>query len=120
MVGESEGTGSVNSYYWNREDDSTHACDMLDPRTVRVDNDAWRVAKDMVGLFLVSTVFLGIDHNFYGDGPPLLFETMVFHDNLVDLFCDRYSTAAAARIGHASVVEQLRAGKTPNQIVRAA
>lgn len=26
----------------------------------------------------VSTVFLGIDHNFFGEGPPLLFETMVF------------------------------------------
>lgn len=26
----------------------------------------------------VSTVFLGLDHRFSGDGPPLLFETMVF------------------------------------------
>jgi len=26
----------------------------------------------------VSTVFLGIDHNFYGIGAPILFETMVF------------------------------------------
>ena len=26
----------------------------------------------------VSTVFLGLDHNFSGHGPPLLFETMVF------------------------------------------
>jgi len=26
---------------------------------------------------LVSTVFLGIDHRFVGDGPPLLFETMI-------------------------------------------
>ena len=26
----------------------------------------------------VSTVFLGIDHNFLDDGPPILFETMVF------------------------------------------
>lgn len=27
----------------------------------------------------VSTVFLGVDHNFYGEGPPILFETMVFY-----------------------------------------
>lgn len=27
----------------------------------------------------VSTVFLGINHNFDETGPPLLFETMVFH-----------------------------------------
>ena len=26
----------------------------------------------------VSTVFLGLDHNIYGDGPPVLFETMIF------------------------------------------
>jgi hypothetical protein len=29
------------------------------------------------GPFLVSTVFLGLNHN-WGDGPPLLFETMIF------------------------------------------
>lgn len=29
--------------------------------------------------YRVSTVFLGIDHN-WGEGPPLLFETMVFRD----------------------------------------
>ena len=27
---------------------------------------------------LVSTVFMGLDHNFCGEGPPLVFETMVF------------------------------------------
>lgn len=26
----------------------------------------------------VSTVFLGLDHNFFDEGPPLLFETMAF------------------------------------------
>ena len=26
----------------------------------------------------VSTVFLGLDHNFLDEGPPILFETMVF------------------------------------------
>lgn len=26
----------------------------------------------------VSTIFLGLDHNF-GDGPPILWETMMFH-----------------------------------------
>lgn len=35
------------------------------------------VAKTQIGEVGVSTVFLGIDHNF-GDGPPLLFETMIF------------------------------------------
>ena len=33
------------------------------------------VARTAKGNVSVSTVFLGIDHNFGGDGPPLLFET---------------------------------------------
>lgn len=36
-----------------------------------------RVALTQVGPCTVSTVFLGLDHNYFG-GPPLLFETMVF------------------------------------------
>ena len=35
------------------------------------------VAQHMVGSVKVSTVFLGLDHQ-YGDGPPILWETMVF------------------------------------------
>jgi len=30
------------------------------------------------GDIVVSTTFLGIDHNLFGEGPPILFETMVF------------------------------------------
>jgi hypothetical protein len=37
------------------------------------------VAKTQVGPLRVSTVFLGVDHSF-GDGPPVLFETMIFGD----------------------------------------
>ncbi len=51
----------------------------------------------------VSTVFLGIDHN-YGDGPPLLFETMVFGgEDDQELF--RYSTWDEAEKGHQMAVE---------------
>jgi hypothetical protein len=38
------------------------------------------VKQETVGRFWVSTCFLGLDQNFFGDGPPLLFETMVFRD----------------------------------------
>jgi len=36
------------------------------------------VRQEEVGKFFVSTVFLGLDHDFSFEGPPLLFETMVF------------------------------------------
>ena len=37
-----------------------------------------RVAKDYIGSAEVSTVFLGLDHNFSDRGNPILWETMVF------------------------------------------
>jgi hypothetical protein len=37
-----------------------------------------RVADSVIGRFRVSTVFLGVDHNWGGEGPPILFETMTF------------------------------------------
>ena len=51
----------------------------------------------------VSTVFLGLDHR-WGDGSPLLFETMIFggrHDN----FQDRYTTWDESELGHYKVIE---------------
>ena len=47
----------------------------------------------------VSTVFLGLDHRFGGNGPPLLFETMVF-GGVHDGDMDRYSTWDKAIEGH--------------------
>jgi hypothetical protein len=47
----------------------------------------------------VSTVFLGIDHRHFGDGPPILFETMVF-GGAHDQSQERYCTRAEALEGH--------------------
>lgn len=53
----------------------------------------------------VSTVFLrGINHQFNPQGPPLLFETMVFGGSL-DREQGRYSTWAEAEAGHKHWVE---------------
>lgn len=37
------------------------------------------VAKTRIGELMISTVFLGFDHNFLG-GEPMLFETMIFDE----------------------------------------
>lgn len=37
-----------------------------------------RVRLTRVGPYFVSTVFLGLDHSFGQDGPPVVFETMVY------------------------------------------
>ena len=77
------------------------------------DEAAKRVAKDAVGDAEISTVFLGINHQ-YGDGPPVLWETMIFggsHDQ--DQW--RYISEQDARVGHERVVVALREGRDPNE-----
>ena len=54
----------------------------------------------------VSTVWLGFDHNFCRQGPPLIFETMVFGWYGSDLSQVRYSTEGEALEGHAKMVKQ--------------
>jgi hypothetical protein len=46
----------------------------------------------------ISTVFLSLDHN-WGDGPPLIFETMVFGGKY-DQEQERYATETEALAGH--------------------
>lgn len=55
----------------------------------------------------VSTVFLGIDHNFGGEGLPILFETMVFGGPL-DQEQVRYSTWNEAEAGHKAIVKRVK------------
>jgi hypothetical protein len=56
------------------------------------------VAKDEFPDCRVSTVFLGLDHNF-NDGPPLLWETMIFGGEH-DQHQERYTSRAGALEGH--------------------
>lgn len=73
------------------------------------DEMAWPqkgVENDKVGVSEVSTVFLGINHQF-GGGPPLIFESMVFGGPL-DQEQRRYSTELEARAGHAELLELVR------------
>ena len=72
-----------------------------------------RIARDEVGSVTVSTVFIGLDHQF-GDGPPLLFETLVMGGRL-DGEMDRYSTWDEAAAGHVAMcvkVKLAEAGET--------
>lgn len=64
----------------------------------------------------ISTVFLGIDHRYHGEGPPILFETMVFGLSMEDCdFMMRYSTWDDAETGHKVVVRKVK-----EQLARAA
>lgn len=66
------------------------------------------VAHDeLPGGILVSTVFLGLDHNFFGSSRPILYETMVFGGPL-DQEQERYATRDEALAGHARWLAQAK------------
>jgi len=63
------------------------------------------VRKTTIGDVEVSTVWLGIDHQ-HGDGPPLIFETMIFGgDHHGETW--RYPTHDDAVAGHEAVTAAL-------------
>jgi hypothetical protein len=68
--------------------------------------DKRRVARDKVGEYEVSTVFLTFDHGWDG-GPPVLWETMIFggkYDDWINEYQVRYTSLADAKAGHAEAV----------------
>lgn len=64
------------------------------------------VEQTMVGTVKVSTVFLGLDHSFT-DGPPMLWETMVF-GGFLDGEQDRYATLEDAKHGHGRMLAEVK------------
>jgi hypothetical protein len=66
--------------------------------------------SDICG-FRLSSVFLGLDHQFY-DGPPLLFETMIFDERSDDadgIYQERCATWNEAEAMHKRAIERARA-----------
>lgn len=77
--------------------------------------DSRRVAETDVNGVRVSTVFLGIDHDFGDMGAPVLWETMIFggpHDQ----YQARYTSHDAAKAGHELAV-LIAEGKTTPEAV---
>ncbi len=75
------------------------------------DMDKRQVNKTTVGPYSVSTVFLALDHSF-GNGPPLLYETMVLGTgpcgSEIDNMTDRYTTRPGAQVGHRAMVGRVQ------------
>ncbi len=60
----------------------------------------------------VSTVFLGLDHQWRDDGPPVLWETLVFGGPLAGTM-RRYTSRAAALAGHQDICRDVaKAGRS--------
>jgi hypothetical protein len=63
----------------------------------------------------ISTIFLVVDRNFSGEGPPIMWETMVFGGEF-DTYHRRYTSHEAAKAGHEQIVAALNAGTNLDDI----
>jgi hypothetical protein len=65
------------------------------------------VAQTEIGNIFVSTIFLGLDYNFLGNGEPILFETMAFKGGESLDIQERCCTWEQAEAQHRLVVDSL-------------
>lgn len=83
----------------------------------------WTTSRKRVGYneiddYIISTIFLGIDHNFDPDesGPPVLFETMVFDIRGENIYMERYCTYKEAKVGHERAIQWVKDGCKEDEI----
>ncbi len=67
-----------------------------------------RIGHDVIARVMISTIFMGINTQADEDGPPLLYETLIF-DPATGRREESYATATQAREGHRRWVEHFRA-----------
>lgn len=90
--------------------------DLMGWARLHEDRDYLMVAQHWIRGWMVSTVWLGLNHNFIGHGPPLIFETMVFppgdeagkHGIMSEEYCERYPTEESAQAGHDRALSWVR------------
>lgn len=98
--------GGVRSLYYDRAGKPVSR----EVFAVLFDNMQYRqVGLDKIGDVMISTVWLGINHQFNSDGPPIVFETLVTGVNDGDEEMYRYATDEEARRGHAALVAKYKA-----------
>lgn len=75
-----------------------------------------KVAEDVVEGHLVSTIFLGINHDFLSS-KPILFETMVFdgEETMQEEYHLRYSNWDDAVAGHRAILALVKLTLSPDE-----
>ena len=65
------------------------------------------VKQEKVGNYFVSTIWLGMNINFFKERPPIIFETMIYNEEAeeIDGYTERYSTEEEAIKGHEVAVQ---------------
>jgi hypothetical protein len=100
----------MSEFYILDEDNRPHPAELMEWGRFFNDIGRRRVAETLVDDGVrISTVFLGINHRLFGNGPPLIFETMIFGGPL-DGGMWRYSTWDDAEVGHEMAVKKAQHG----------
>lgn len=79
-------------YYILNPDKSVRRAKDVDEWVEQRGESEYILKQELYGQHEVSTVFLGIDHNFFG-GEPILFETMIFPNQDYQTRCSTYEQA---------------------------
>ncbi len=77
------------------------------------ETDERRIDQTDIGDVHISTVFLGIDHNYNLTGRPVLFETMIFGGEH-DQYQDRCCTYDEAKKMHTKALWMVRGAEVEN------
>lgn len=103
-------------YAFDKKTDTIRPMDNVVEWARAFEEEDRHLGKDVVGDFLISTIFLGVDHSI-GESltGPQVFETMVFllkdpegGDDLGPMvYTERYATPNAARLKHKYIVDNL-------------
>ncbi len=95
-------------YILNKAGEPVPTRDMLEAARA-FENRSRIVARDTIGDSVASTVFLILDHRYGDDGPPILWETMVFGDPMDQEGNRCAGTREQAEAMHQDMVERVRA-----------
>lgn len=73
------------------------------------------VGEDLINGYRISTVWMGLDHAFFKDGDPVIFETMIFKEDKelpeneeLDYYQERYSYLKEAEEGHQEACQRVK------------
>jgi hypothetical protein len=106
-------------YIWDKRTNETPAVTLDEWGAWIQDNSRDKhVGDEFVDKYRVSTVFLGLDHRFGGEGPPLIWETMVFSPGGSDDYCERYATYEEALAGHHKAIEWVKKNKSVEGVTK--
>jgi hypothetical protein len=104
-----EGEYKMNIYYKLDENKNAIPCtlnewsDQIEKMSLNATN---HIADNIVEEKRISTVFLGLNHQYMPNRKPLIFETIIFKEgDYTGIYCDRYSTWKEAEEGHQKAIQ---------------